>query len=119
MKKKNVTPKETPIPIEPQKIKVELPDTLISDKKQDLSGLYEETPELPKPPKEPEFNLYYLKTHLEECEKWKSNVQVSKWANKTGYDISHCSQNGAFQHLSLANEEMDLIIKMVEKLRNQ
>jgi len=59
--------------------------------------------------------IYPMKCCIETCPEWGSAVQVTKWFNETGYEII-INNKGAFQHLSITNEELDLVFKMKEKL---
>ena len=97
---------------DPQKIKVTLPDNLISNKKEDFSNLSIEDGV----DGSSNFTLYNMKTYIEECTEWGSVIQVSKWANETGFEIIHQNKNGAFQHLSIAKEEVSLLMKMINKI---
>jgi len=69
---------------------------------------------LPPPSK---LTTYQVKCCSEKSEKWGTTIQVTKWINETGYEIIVCNSNGAFQHLSITQEEMDLINKMIFSLR--
>lgn len=106
----------------PQRMKVAIPESLMSNQKEDLSQL----------PSEPSgrlekflensgqndftFPTYNMKTFIEECKEWGSSIQVSKWANETGLELIVVNKNGAFQHLSIAKEEAELMIKMINKM---
>lgn len=99
---------------DPQKIKVTLPDNLMRNAKEDLSNSSIEIGDN----ESSDFVLYNMKTYIKECSEWGSNIQISQWANETGFEIIHQNKNGAFQHLSIAKEEATLLIKMINKMNS-
>ena len=94
---------------DPQGVKVSVPNNMVINKREDYSNLSIEDDS-------DDFLLYNMKTYIKECSEWGSNIQVSKWANETGFEIIHQNKNGAFQHLSIAKEEAQLLIKMINKM---
>ncbi|HOG38303.1 MAG TPA: hypothetical protein PLD95_02410 [bacterium] len=94
---------------DPQGMKVSVPDNMVINKREDYTNLSIEDDS-------DDFLLYNMKTYIKECSEWGSNIQVSKWANETGFEIIHQNKNGAFQHLSIAKEEAQLLIKMINKM---
>lgn len=65
-----------------------------------------------------ELKVYSVNTIVEDEPVWGTAIQLTPWVNGTGYEIILCNKNGAFQHLSLTKEDVNLINRMVRRLSN-
>lgn len=62
-------------------------------------------------------NIFSVRTIVEDCDKWGTTIQITEWANKTGYDITQCGSQGSFQHMSITKEEADIISEIINKMK--
>lgn len=63
-----------------------------------------------------EIKVYQVHTSIEEAKVWGTLVQVTPWVNGTGYEVILCNKNGAFQHMSITKEEIELVNEMIKRL---
>lgn len=99
---------------------VKLKATPLPLKKEEFEVVYDNPNAMqePVPPHNPEPNptLFQVNAIIKDCETWGSVVQVTLWANKTGYDITLCGKSGSFQHLSITREEAAIVTDAINKL---
>jgi hypothetical protein len=60
--------------------------------------------------------IYQPRAIIEDSEKWGTTIQVTEWVNKTGYEITICTKDGSFQHLSITKEDADTVNRAITKL---
>jgi hypothetical protein len=61
--------------------------------------------------------LFQVNAIIKDCETWGTIVQITQWANKTGYDITLCGKSGSFQHISITKEEAIIVIDAINQLK--
>lgn len=99
---------------------IKLKETPMPFKKEEFEVVYENPNAArdPGPPiQQPVPDLFQVDTIIKDCEAWGTTVQVTRWANKTGYDITLCGKSGSFQHLSITKEEAVIVNNAINRLK--
>lgn len=99
---------------------VKLKETPTPLKKDEFEVVYDNPNALkdPGPPiQRPNPNLVQVNAIIKDCKAWGTVVQITQWANKTGYDITLCGKSGSFQHLSITKEEAVIVNDAINKLK--
>ncbi len=62
-------------------------------------------------------DVILVRSVVKDCIKWGTTIQITEWANKTGFDITQCGSQGSFQHMSITKEELDIIINAINIIK--